>query len=244
MLPCVNLARLMDTYIRGHSSERTKFHAKGWARPGTSAGGLLFPSRHSGLRCGHSSLKEDQGGHHAECEDGKDHPETQPPIGDRVEQETHQRYAATFTHPASTFWRRISTPRQEHQVGRFLGIPEKRLARRAYLRTHGKATSKIRDLDRAHGHRKVGRDFSSGDPVPETTFHQRGATSGRVLQELPDLSVVHKRRDAHKKTSPSGSFLGRSFDGVPQEGGERVAKSPAARGVPSRRERLSSLHTP
>ena len=54
-----------------------------------------------------------------------------PPIGDRVEQETHQRYAATFTHPASTFSHRISTLRQEHQVGRFLGIPEKRLARRA-----------------------------------------------------------------------------------------------------------------
>ena len=55
----------------------------------------------------------------------------QPPIGDRVEQETHERHAATFTHPASTFWRRISTPRQEHQVGRFLGISEERLARRA-----------------------------------------------------------------------------------------------------------------
>ena len=200
--------------------------------------------RRSGLRCGHPSLNEHQGRHHAECEDGKDHPEAQPPIGDRVEQETHERYAATFTHPASTFWRRISTPRQEHQVGRFLGIPEKRLARRAYLRTHGKATSKIHDLDRADGHRKVGRDFSSGDPVPETTFHQRDAASGRVLQELPDLSVVHKRRDAHEKTSPSGSFLGRSFDGVPQEAGERVAKSAAARAVPSRRERLSSPHTP
>src|SRR5208282_4194066 len=100
-------------------------------------------------------------------------PWAQPPIGDRVEQETHERYAATFTHPASTFWRRISTPRQDHEVGRFLGIPEKRLARRAYLRTHGKATSKIRDLDRAHGYRKVRRDFSGGDPVPETTFHQR-----------------------------------------------------------------------
>src|SRR5271168_4298038 len=74
--------------------------------------------------------------------------------------------------------------RQEHQIGRFLGIPEKRLARRAHLRTHGKATSKIRDLDRADGHRKVGRDFAGGDPVPETTFHQRGATGGRFLQEL------------------------------------------------------------
>src|SRR5271156_5719265 len=139
MLPCVTLARLMDTYIRGHSSERTKLHAKGWGRPGISAGGLLFPSRHSGLRCGHSSLNEEQGRHHAECEDGKDHPEAQPPIGDRVEQET-QRYAATFTHPASTFWRRISTPRQEHQVGRFLSLFEERLSRRAYLRTHGQPT--------------------------------------------------------------------------------------------------------
>src|SRR5271170_1710824 len=56
--------------------------------------------------------------------------------------------APTFTHPASTFWSRISTPRQEQQVDRFLGIPEKRLARRTYVRTHSKATSKIRDLDR------------------------------------------------------------------------------------------------
>ena len=127
-------------------------------------------------------------------------------------------------HPASTFWRRISTPRQEHQVGRFLGIPEERLARRAYLRTHGQATSKIRDLDRAFGHRKVRRDFSRADRVPETTFHQRRAARGRVLQELPDLSVVHKRRDAHQKAAPGGSFLGRTFDGVPQKAGERVAK--------------------
>ena len=52
-------------------------------------------------------------------------------IEEHVEQETRERYAATFTHPASTFWRRISTPRQEHQVGRFLGIFEERLTRRA-----------------------------------------------------------------------------------------------------------------
>ena len=147
-------------------------------------------------------------------------------------------------HPASTFWRRISTPRQEHQVGRFLGIPEKRLARRAYLRTHGKATSKINELARADGHRKVGRDFSRADPVPETTFHQRHGGSGSVLQELPDLSVVHKRRDAHEKTSPSGSFLGRSF--LRRASGSRRASREecAARGVPSQRERLSSLRTP
>ncbi len=68
---------------------------------------------------------------HAECEDDKDHPEVQPRIGDRLKEETHERYAATFTHPASKFWRRISTPRQEHQVGRFLGLSEERLSRRA-----------------------------------------------------------------------------------------------------------------
>src|SRR5271167_2605732 len=198
---------------------------RAFPRPMNSSWSVLFPSRHSGLRCGHSSLNEDQGRHHAECEDGKDHPESQPPIGDRVEQETHERYAATFTHPASTFWRRISTARQEHQVGRFLGIPEKRLARRAYLRTHGKATSKIRDLDRAHGYRKVRRDVSLTDPVPETALHQRRAARDRVLQEPPNLSVVHKRRDAHQKAAPGGPSLGRTFDGVPQKARDRVAKT-------------------
>ena len=57
---------------------------------------------------------------------------------------------------------------------------------------------------------------------PSTSATRAG---GRVLQELPDLSVVHKRRDAHEKTSPRGPFLGRTFDGVPQEGGDRVAKT-------------------
>src|SRR5271154_5778978 len=127
----------------------------------------------------------------------------------------------TTTHPASTFWLRISTSRQEHQVGRFLGIPEKRLARRAYLRTHGKATSKINELACADGHRKVGRDFARADRVPEPTFHQRCPAGGRVLQELPDLSVVHKRRDAHEKASPRAASLGRSLDGVLQEAGKR-----------------------
>ena len=115
--------------------------------------------------------------------------------------------------------------RQEHQVGRFLGILEKRLARRAYQRTHGQATSKIRDLDRARGYRKVRRDFSRADPVPETTFHQRRAARGRALQEPLNLSVVHKRRDAHHKAAPGGPFLGRTFDGVPQKARDRVAKT-------------------
>src|SRR5579871_2189763 len=127
-------------------------------------------------------------------------------------------------YPASTFWRRLSTPRQQQQVGRFLGILEKRLARRAYLRTHGKATSKINKLACADGHRKVGRDFARADCVPEPTFHQRCRASRRVLKELPDLRVVHKRRDAQEKTPPSGSFFGRTFDGVLQETGERGTK--------------------
>ncbi len=110
-------------------------------------------------------------------------------------------------------------------MGRFLGIPEKRLARRAYLRTHGQATSKIRDLDRAHGYRKVRRDVSRADPVPETALHQRRAARDRALQEPLNLSVVHKRRDAHHKAAPGGPFLGRTFDGVPQKARDRVAKT-------------------
>jgi hypothetical protein len=116
-------------------------------------------------------------------------------------------------------------PRQEHQVGRFLGLLEERLARRAYQRAHCKTTSKIRDLDRAFGHRKVGRDFARADRVPETTFHQRRAARGRVLQEPPDFSIVHKRRDANQKAAPGGPFLGRTFDGVPQKACDRIAKT-------------------
>ncbi len=52
-----------------------------------------------------------------------------------VEEAEWQRHrellALAFTDPASTFWLRISTPRQEHQVGRFLGVSEERLARSA-----------------------------------------------------------------------------------------------------------------
>src|SRR5581483_2956562 len=106
----------------------------------------------------------------------------------------------------------------------FLGILEKRLAWRAYLRPHRKATSKIGDLDRANGYRKVGRDFSGSDPVAETTFHQRHPASGGVLQEFPDLSIVHKRRDAQEKAPRRRSFFGRTFDGVPHKARERVTK--------------------
>ena len=91
-----------------------------------------------------------------------------------------------------------SPPRQKHQVGRFLRVPEKRLARHAHLRTHGQTTDKVNDLARTRGYGKVRRDFSRADPVPETKFHHRHGASRSVLQELPDLCVVHKRRDAHE----------------------------------------------
>ena len=137
-----------------------------------------------------------------------------------------------------------SPPRQKHQVGRFLGIPEKRLARRAHLRTHGQTTDKVDDLARARGYGKVRRDFSRADPVPETTFHQRRGASRRVLQELPDLCVVHERRDAHEKTT-HGRSLPRSHFLRRASGSRRASREEsAARGVPSQRERPSSLRTP
>ena len=60
--------------------------------------------------------------------------------------------------------------------------------------------------------------------TPETTFHERHTASRRVLEKLLHLGVVHERRDANDKATHSGPFLGRTFDGVPQEADERVAK--------------------
>jgi hypothetical protein len=128
------------------------------------------------------------------------------------------------THPASGFWRRISTPRQEHQVGRCLSVFEERLARRAHLGTHRQTSDKVEGLARPRSYGKVRRDISRADPVSETTLHQRHGGIGCVPYELPDLGVVHKRRDAREKTSRGGSFLGRAFDGVPQEAGHGIAK--------------------
>ena len=139
---------------------------------------------------------------------------------------------------------RISTPRQEHQVDCFLSVFEERLARRANLRTHGKGTSKINELAGAHGYGKVGRDFARADRVPEPTFHQRSPAGGRVLQEPPDLRVVHKGRDAHEKASLRASSLGCRLDGVLQEAGEPSHEASAATAAPSRRERLSFPHNP
>src|SRR6201988_5063824 len=102
---------------------------------------------------------------------------------------------------------------------------EERPSRRAYLRAHGQATSKIRDLDRARGYGEAGGDVPRGDPVPETTLYQRRAARDRALQEPLNLSVVHNRRDAHQKAAPGGPFLGRAFNGVPQKVRDRVAKT-------------------
>ncbi len=53
----------------------------------------------------------------------------------------------------------------------------------------------------------------SGNGAPPAAAPPRD----RALQEPPNLSVVHKRRDAHQKAPPGGPFLGRTFDGVPQK---------------------------
>ena len=79
---------------------------------------------------------------------------------------------------------------QEHQVGRFLGVFQERLARHAHLRTHGQATRQVEDLARARGYGKVRRKLSRAYRVAELAFHQRQAGSYGVLQELPDLSIT------------------------------------------------------
>jgi hypothetical protein len=62
-------------------------------------------------------------------------------------------------------------PRQEHQVGRLLGVFEERLAWGAHLRTHRQAAAKVEHLARAGGYGKVRRDFSRADPFPQTAFY-------------------------------------------------------------------------
>ena len=63
------------------------------------------------------------------------------------------------------------TPRQKHQVGRFLGVIKEHLARRAHLCTHRQTADNVEDLARAHGGWKVRRDLSRDDPVAKTAFH-------------------------------------------------------------------------
>ena len=112
-----------------------------------------------------------------------------------------------------------------------------------HLRTHRQTAAKVEHLARARGNGKVRRDFSRADSVVETAFHERHAASYGVLQELPNLSFVHERRDAHHYTSWAGSSLGRSFYGVSQEADQRVAKS-RRREERLRGERPLSPHTP
>jgi hypothetical protein len=69
-----------------------------------------------------------------------------------------------------------------------------------------KTTSKVRDLDRARGYRKVRRNVSRTDPVPETVLQKRRAARDSPLQKRLDLGVVHKRRDAHQKATPGAHF--------------------------------------
>jgi hypothetical protein len=122
-------------------------------------------------------------------------------------------------------WRRIPSPWQEHQVGRFLCVFEQLPARRAHLRTHRQAAAKVKNLGRTRGYRKVRPDFSRIDRVAETALHQRRGGGYGVLHELPDLGIVHERRNTNEKTPRGRSFLRCSFNGVPQEAGDRVAKN-------------------
>lgn len=54
---------------------------------------------------------------------------------DRSSAANRTAFAGTAARPVA------STPRQKHQVGRFLCIPEKRLARRSHLRAHPRAAA-------------------------------------------------------------------------------------------------------
>ena len=57
---------------------------------------LTTALQHGRFRCGHPLLNEHSGSHYTECKDCKGDPETQLPIGDRVEQEAHKPYAGRF----------------------------------------------------------------------------------------------------------------------------------------------------
>src|SRR5260370_35238627 len=72
----------------------------------------------------------------------------------------------------------------------------------------------------------VSRYFARDDLVRETKVKQGHPGSSRATQGLPDLRVVHKRGDAQEKAAWGGTFLGRTFYGLPQEAGERLAKGP------------------
>ena len=66
----------------------------------------------------------------------------------------------------------------------------------------------------------------------------------RALQEPLNLSVVHKRRDAHQKAASGGPFLRSHFRRRTSESPRSSREDPGARGVPSRLMRPSVLRTP
>ena len=114
--------------------------------------------------------------------------------------------------------------RQEHQVGRFLCVPEERLARRAHPRTHGQTADEVNDLGGPRGHWKVRLDFSCADRLPEATLHHRHGAGLRFLEKLPDLGVVDERSNADEETPRGPSLLGRALNDVPEEAREGIGK--------------------
>ena len=164
----------------------------------------------------------------------------QPSIRPRSSASTNAgfRSSSRITHPASTFWRRISTPRQEHQVRRFLGVFQERLARRAHLRTHRQTARQVEDLARARGYGKVRRDFSRADRVAESAFHERRGTRGASCRNCR-TSASCTSGATHTRRHP-GLILPRSHFLRRASGSWRASREEsAARGVPSQRERPS-----
>ena len=63
------------------------------------------------------------------------------------------------------------------------------------------------------------------DRVAEATFYESDAARRCVLQELPDFSIFHNRRDAEQKAASGGPFLGRTFHGICQKARDRRTKT-------------------
>ena len=79
---------------------------------------------------------------------------------------------------ASKFWRSISMPQREHQVGRFPRRLEERLARRAHLRTHRQAAAKVEHLARAGGYGK--ESLVGGRPRESHLLDYRRSSTNKV----------------------------------------------------------------
>ena len=81
-------------------------------------------------------------------------------------------------------------------------------------------------------------------PSRKRRFHQRRAARDRALQEPPNLSVVHKRRDARSEGSPGRTLSRSHFRRRTSESPRSSREDSVARGVPSRLMRPSVLRTP